>query len=457
VNLRNILTLSPLPGLPCIRKYIIARKVMRDIKSAIDADKRPSSTVRHTCKVGRPEIPIMHPLSSPLSAPLSCIASRLRRASVLAAVLLLAACTVKDKRSVAVTPEVVPTEVFVAPSGLDSNPGTRTAPLRTLARAAQVVTPGTIVNVLPGTYVGGVRTLVDGRPNARIVFRSTLRWQARIVPPTLSTSDMAWDNRASHVDIEGFDVDGTGQEEGNGTLWRTGIYSAGTDDRIVGNHVHHIANDIPCTSAGGSGIGADSYYKGKNADVSGNSVHDIGPPACRFVHGIYIAMPAVVRNNVVYRVAEAGIHLWHDARDVLIANNTVTASHTGILVGGGDFYHTTGPNDGTRVLNNIVFDNGHGISEQGETGRNNVYRNNLVFGNPDGDWSLAPGMKHTGTVAAKPRFVDYARGGTPDFRLTPDSPAIGKGLPDGAPAADFNGQALAAGAPVDIGACQHRP
>jgi hypothetical protein len=379
------------------------------------------------------------------------------RKPLFALLLLLSACTVRDKPAVAVTPQVVPTDVFVAPSGLDSNPGTRNAPLRTLARAAQVVTPGTIVNVLPGTYVGGIRTAVDGRPAARIVFRSTVRWGARIVPPTVSNTDMAWDNRGSHVDIEGFEVDGSGQEEGAGTLWRTGIYSAGTDDRIVGNHVHHIANTIPCTSVGGSGIGVDSYYKGKHAEVSGNSVHDIGPAGCRFVHGIYVAMPATVRNNVVYRVAEAGIHLWHDARGVVVANNTVTASHTGIVVGGGDFYHVKEGNDGTRVVNNIVYDNGHGISEQGKTGPNNVYRNNLVFGNVEGDWSLAKGMTHSGTIAAKPLFVDYARDGTPDFRLQPASPAIGKGEADGASAADFHGQSLALKGAVDLGACQHVP
>ncbi|MBW8898696.1 MAG: DUF1565 domain-containing protein, partial [Massilia sp.] len=79
----------------------------------------------------------------------------------------------KEAPAVTVTPEVVPNELYVAPDGLDSNPGTRAAPLRSLARAARLVTPGTIVNVLPGTYHGGFRTTVDGKPNARIVFRAT--------------------------------------------------------------------------------------------------------------------------------------------------------------------------------------------------------------------------------------------------------------------------------------------
>ena len=112
-------------------------------------------------------------------------------------VLAAAGCTVKDNHPVTVTPQVVPTELYVAPDGLDSNPGTRTAPLRSLARAAQLVVPGTTVNVLPGAYQGGFRTSINGLPNARIVYRSTERWQARIVPPPLSSSDMAWAKRFS--------------------------------------------------------------------------------------------------------------------------------------------------------------------------------------------------------------------------------------------------------------------
>jgi len=376
----------------------------------------------------------------------------------LVACVLLAACS-KDSPAEAVVPEVVPTELYVASDGQDANPGTRTAPLRSLARAAQLVTPGTVVNVLPGTYQGGFRTTVDGRPNARIVFRATERWRARIVPPPVSTGALGWDNRASYVDIDGFDVDGSmaldGPDAGTGTRWTTGIYNGGSYVRIMGNHVHHVAVTVPCTSAGGSGIGVDSYYRGTGSEVTANSVHDIGPPGCRWVQGIYVNTPAVVRNNVVYRIAAAGIHLWHDAHDLVVANNTVTASDTGIVVGAGDFYHTSEPNDHTQVFNNIVFDNRRGISEQGATGPHNSYRNNLVFGNPDGDWQLAPGMTHTGTVAAEPGFVAYTRDGTPDFRLSAGSPAIGAGLANGDTQPDFDGRARPAREAVDIGAFQH--
>ncbi|UUZ48872.1 hypothetical protein LP420_40510 [Massilia sp. B-10] len=199
----------------------------------------------------------------------------------------------------------------------------------------------------------------------------------------------------------------------------------------------------------------DSYYGGVLADVIANLVHDIGPVSCRFVQGIYVSTSGRVKNNVVYRVAEGGIHLWHDARDVTITNNTVTASNTGIIVGGGNFYRTRGPNDHTAVFSNIVFDNRMGISEQGKTGRNNSYRNNLVFKNSSYDWRLRNNLGHSGTVSAAPGFVADARASQPDLRLAPSSSAIGRASALMAESTDFEGKPRNAGAGFDIGAFQH--
>jgi hypothetical protein len=368
--------------------------------------------------------------------------------------LSLAACRARDNGSEQmVIPEIVRANLYVSPNGNDSNPGSEEEPFRTILRAAQVVTPGTTVHVAPGVYTGGFRTGASGTAEARIVYQSTEKWAAKIVPPLNSTSSTAWQNRGSYVDIIGFEVDGS-QYQG-GAKWLSGIYNGGSYVSVRANHVHHVGNDVPCDSAGGSGISVDGYYRGTKAEVVGNSVHDIGPDTCRFIHGIYVSTSATVKNNIVYRVSGAGIHLWHDATNVLIVGNTVAASEIGIVVGGGDFYHSLGPNDRTQVVNNIVYDNKIGVTEQGATGKNNSYRNNLVFQNTGGDWKLAEGMGHTGTISAPPGFMVYNRKGASDFRLTAKSPAVGKGLRSSADSAerDFDGNPR--GASVDIGAVQH--
>jgi hypothetical protein len=317
-------------------------------------------------------------------------------------------------------------DLFVTPFGRDNNPGTPEAPLRTIERAAQMARPGTTVHVGAGTYPAGIRTKVSGTGTARIVFVASTRWRAVLVPPDTSKTGIAWENLGDHVDIDGFEVDGSKYR--GGIRWRIGIYNGGSDDAIRNNHVHHVATTIPCTSAGGAGIVVDSFYRGAGSEVVGNRVHDVGRTNCRFIHGIYISTSARVAENVVYRIGEAAIHLWHDAHDVIVSNNTVTSSNTGIVVGGGDFYHTAGPNDRTHVYNNIVYDNQYGIYEYGATGRNNTYRNNLVFQNKGADWRLLNGLVHTETVTADPQFVGYTRTGTPDFRLRASSPALRNGI-----------------------------
>ena len=340
--------------------------------------------------------------------------------------------------------------LYVAPGGADENPGSVWQPFRTLARADRAAVPGTTVYVAPGVYEGGFQTRSSGSAGARIVYISSTRWGARIVPPAQGSRHAAWDNRASNVDIVGFDVDGSAHQ--TGTRWRHGIYSSGSYNTIRRNRVHHIARDIACTSAGGSAIGIDGYYRGVESEVLGNLVHDIGPPGCRFVQGIYVSTSAQVKYNVVYRVSEGAIHLWHDARNVVIANNTVSASNTGIIVGGGDFYHARGPNDHTVVVNNIVYDNAVGISEQGATGKNNRYRYNLVAYNRKMNWQLKRGMRHEKTISADPRLLGDARSGMADLRPAQGSPALGRGHPQFAEGSDFEGRPRSGA--VDIGAYQ---
>lgn len=343
---------------------------------------------------------------------------------------------------------------YVATNGSDSNPGTQAKPFRTITRAAKDAVPNTNIFVAPGTYSGSFQTTVSGNASGKVYYVSTKKWGAKIVPPANSGSDFAWDNRGSHVQIIGFEVDGSAHKSGK--RWTRGIYNGGSYGTIKENHVHHIATGAPCNSNGGSAIGADSYYKGVQINVIGNLVHDIGPKGCHFVQGIYMSTSGSVKNNVVYRVAEAAIHLWHDAKDLVITNNTVTASNTGIIVGGGDFYNSSAGADRVAVHSNIVYDNVMGISEQGKTGRKNTYYNNLVYQNSTYNFSLKNGLSHSGTVSSAPYFVSYSKtAATPNLRLTGSSPAIGRGSANGAHPTDFEGRPRNHSTGFDIGAYQH--
>jgi hypothetical protein len=344
-------------------------------------------------------------------------------------------------------------QLYVAASGSDSNPGTTLLPLRTILKASQMATPGATINVAPGVYPGGFRTTTSGTASARIHYFSTTKYGARIVPPANSTSAIAWDNRGSYVTIDGFEVDGTNLQ--SGTPWALAIYAAGSYDVVENNLVHNIAQKLGCTNQGAAGIDTDNYYGGIYNDVIGNIVHDIGPVGCNFDQGIYISTSGKVENNLAYNIAWVAIHLWHNATNVTIVNNTVTLSEMGILIGGGDYYNGfTGPDDYTFVANNIVYGNVFGISEEGNTGTHNVYTNNLVFNNSSYEYSLQNRLIPTNTVAADPLFVKPGS----DFHLTASSPAIGSGTSTNAPAADLDGNPRSTpGGRNDIGAYQYVP
>jgi hypothetical protein len=337
---------------------------------------------------------------------------------------------------------------YVAPTGSDSAAGTKTAPFKTLARAAQVATKAsTTVWVAPGTYTGGVKTTASGTASSRIYWVSTTKWGAKVVPG--STANI-WDNRGNYVSIIGFDFDGSTKP----TVTH-GVYTGGSYTMIQDNHVHNIAKSATCNSAGGSAIGTDSYYNGVWDDVVSNTVHDIGPAGCKYIQGIYVSTSGTVKNNLVYRVGEAAIHLWHDANHVTITNNTVTTSHYGLIVGGGNFYHSSTGDDYTVVNNNIFMDNGYGISEQGTTGTHNSYSNNLVTGNGT-NISLRNGLTAKNTVSSNPLFASYSKTlTTPNYLITASSPAVGRGTATGAYATDIVGRPRNATTGYDIGAYQH--
>lgn len=282
-------------------------------------------------------------------------------------------------------------DFYVSPSGSDRADGSRKHPWKTLERAAQRVPPGTTVHVMAGTYTsdGEFKTTASGIPGNRIRYVSEEKWGAKLRSFKTGNSAVWW-NEGSYVDIEGFDISGSGA---------LGIYNTGSFTRIIGNHVH----DIPapgCPANGGAGI-HDGNFAASDDDITGNTVHDIGDPRvfCIRVHGIYHTnLRGNITGNVVYHNQSWGIHLWHAANGVTVAGNEVFDNgYGGIVVGADpvDFPGRFGWNDNSIVSNNKVYRNGtlegakgYGIEEYGSVGDHNRFENNIVYENRPADWNL---------------------------------------------------------------------
>lgn len=353
------------------------------------------------------------------------------------------------------TPAPTPTttyNLYVSTTGSDSSSGTQSSPFRTIQHAAAVAKPDTTVHVAPGTYSGNVATSAQGSATGRIRYVSETKWGAKIIG---TGTEATWTNNGSYTDVVGFDITGSG---------RLGILNYGSYTSMSGNHVHNLAVSGGCTGSGGAGI-VNANYSSSDGDVIGNVVHDIGVPgACNGVQGIYSSnLRGHIYNNIVYRASSFGIHLWHAANNVTIANNTVFANGSsgmggGIVIGSGD-----SPGgvvlDNTRVVNNIVYNNPaasiveYCYSGQSCIGANNTIANNLVYGNGSGI-SLRVGSA-SGTITSDPQFVNYQANGTGDYRLKSTSPGIDKGVSMYAPSFDIDNVARPRGAALDIGAYEN--
>lgn len=320
---------------------------------------------------------------------------------------------------------------FVSNNGSDSNDGSEQKPFKTLQKAASVVEPSTTVHVLEGEYDGGVVVKNSGTKEEPIYFQGMIDYQSKIVN---GKNNVFFDVRGNYVHIEGFDFDG--KKDSSTT---NAIYLGGSFDVARDNKVHDIGTQASCTSAGGSGIKTDNYYRGLYNDVLNNTVFNIGPTGCHFVQGIYLSTPGLVENNLVYNVSEAGISSWHNASDLTITHNTVFNNDIGITLGSGDYYNGNNkPNDNSVVANNIVYDNKtRGIDEEGKVGQNNKIFNNLTYLN---GINVKPiNAKTENNIVEDPQFVDYKPNGSGDYRLKDSSPAIGKGLAQFMPQFDLVG------------------
>jgi hypothetical protein len=353
----------------------------------------------------------------------------------------------------AVVSAAVPTStknLYVSTTGSDSNPGTQAKPVKTIARADALASPGYIIHVAPGTYKvsaassgsAGIRTTKSGTSSARITFLSDVQGGAKLVG---SGTGFVWESKGNYVDIQGFDITGT---------TRIGILATGANLGIRKNNVHDLTVSIGCNGSGGGGIVTNTSVG--NVVIDSNIVKNIGyqwvaPANCNTVQGIYISNANnVVTNNIVSGVAAVGIQQWHGATASTIVNNTVFYSKVGILIGQGDAGTTSTGSQNNYVANNIVYGNKiYGIQEAGKVGGNNRYVNNLVASSGTA-WKVKGTV--TGSISSNPLFVNYQANGSGDYHLTSSSPAIDRGTSNLAPKIDFAGVARPRGAAVDLGA-----
>ncbi len=283
---------------------------------------------------------------------------------------------------------------FVDASALSSGNGSTGAPFKTIQAAANIVNPGDVVNVRPGTYNEKVIVTRSGSAALPVLFTAT----GEGVVVTSNSVEM-WqgviDIRASHTTFDNIDVrdsqwfgyiiqgnsgnrttDVTVRNVHTARTWASGVYAKYTDGVVIASnriedacispnagdntqecitlgevHGFDIAGNVIWNNAGNNGISNG----GEGIDAKGSS------------------RDGVIRDNLVYSLADIGIYLDSGSKQ------------------------GTGPDDdrpmeNITVTRNIVRNTGDGVvvaSELGGTVKNVVISNNLLYNNKTNGISIA--------------------------------------------------------------------
>jgi hypothetical protein len=179
------------------------------------------------------------------------------------------------------------TSYYVANAGNDSNPGTKSAPWKTIQHAADTVHAGSTVYVRGGTYEELVRINVSGNASdGFITFRSypgeTAVLDAGHFTPKDRQGVVTIQNQ-SYVRIEGFEIRNFRTAEHHLTPMGINVIGSGSHIELLKNNVHDIQQTFPGRDKPGSGgNGFVIAVYGTNATtpitdliIDGNEVHHL--------------------------------------------------------------------------------------------------------------------------------------------------------------------------------------
>ena len=318
---------------------------------------------------------------------------------------------------------------YVSIAGKDSNPGTETAPWRTVQHAADTARAGSTVNVRGGVYEELVSINASGNASdGFITFRSypgeTAILDAQHVTPSGRQAVLTIHNQ-SYVRIEGFEIRNFHTAEHRLAPLGISVMGAGSHIELLKNNVHHIQQTFPGRDKPGSGgngfgiavYGTDAKTPITDLVIDGNEVHHLktGSSESLVVNGNVTNFR--ITHNVVHDNNNIGIDVIgfertapdpavDQARDGVVSNNLVY----NITSKGNPAYRNDESSDGiyvdggTRILieQNVMHDVDFGIelaSEHKDRATSYITaRNNLIYHSHTAGVSLggyAPDRGHT--------------------------------------------------------------
>lgn len=299
---------------------------------------------------------------------------------------------------------------YVSTNGNDSNPGTQTAPWRTVQHAADTVRAGSTLNVRGGVYEELVSIKASGNAtDGYITLRSYPGEKAVLdaehIAPNGRSGVLTIHNQ-SYVRIEGIEIRNYRTAEHRLTPLGISVMGAGSHIELLKNNVHHIEQNFGGRDAPGRGgnafgiavYGTDAKTPISELVIDGNEVHHLktGSSESLVVNGNVTNFR--ITHNVVHDNNNIGIDVIgfertapdpavDQARDGVVSGNLVYNITSRGNPAYGDEQNSDGiyVDGGTRILieQNVMHDVDFGIELASEhQNRATSYvtaRNNLIY------------------------------------------------------------------------------
>jgi hypothetical protein len=318
---------------------------------------------------------------------------------------------------------------YVSTTGNDSNPGTQTAPWRTIQHAADTVRAGATVNVRGGIYEELVSVKSSGNATEGYITLQSYPGETAVLDaehftPAGRDAVLTIHNQ-SYVRIKDFEIRNFHTAERRLTPLGISVAGAGSHIELLKNNVHHIeqtfnGRDAPGHGANGFGIavyGTDAKTPISDLVIEGNEVHHLktGSSESLVVNGNVTNFR--ITHNIVHDNNNIGIDVIgfertapdpaiDQARDGVVSGNLVYNITSRGNPAYGDVQNSDGiyVDGGTRILieQNVLHDVDFGIelaSEHKDRATSYITaRNNLIYHTHTAGVSIggsAPARGHT--------------------------------------------------------------